>query len=64
MLIIGNFGPGNEFTWGLEYGAEWYLIYRTQADLISLAHDAVGTMPQVSCEVDSTKINNFLVVRQ
>lgn len=64
MLIIGNFGPGNDFTWGLEYGAEWYLIYRTQAELIKLAQDAVGAMSLVRCEEDSTKINNFLVVRR
>jgi extracellular factor (EF) 3-hydroxypalmitic acid methyl ester biosynthesis protein len=62
-LVIGNFGPGSPFNWCLEYGAEWYLIYRTQTELVKLAQEALGTSWKIYCEADPTQINNFLVVQ-
>jgi extracellular factor (EF) 3-hydroxypalmitic acid methyl ester biosynthesis protein len=64
MLIIGNFDPCNAFKACMEYCMEWHLIHRTQTDMVRLAREAVGTVPNVACLADPTGVNNFLVVQR
>ena len=64
MLVIGNVDPCNEFKYCMEYCAEWYLIYRTQANLIKLGKDAIGATLKIYCESETTGINNFLIIQK
>jgi extracellular factor (EF) 3-hydroxypalmitic acid methyl ester biosynthesis protein len=63
-LVVGNFDPSNEMKTYMEYGLEWHLIYRTQADMIQLTREAIGPLPRILCESEQTGINNFLVVQK
>lgn len=63
-LIIGNLDPCNELKWLMEYGAEWYVIHRTQADLRKLAQEAVGSASEIYCETEPAGINNLLIIKR
>jgi len=64
MLVVGNFDPCNPFKACLEYCAEWYLIHRSQAEMVRLAREVVGPVSEISCEAEPTGINNFLIVKR
>ena len=64
LLVIGNYDPCNPFKAGMEYCLEWHLRYRTQAELIQLASDAVGAASRIYCEAEKTGINNFLIIKK
>ncbi len=63
-LIVGNFDPCNTFKGCLEYCLEWPLIYRSQEELVRLAKKSVGSTTGISCEAESTGINNFLIIER
>ncbi|HXF90496.1 MAG TPA: hypothetical protein VNJ29_01035, partial [Candidatus Nitrosotenuis sp.] len=62
-LIIGNFDPSNEFKCFMDYVAEWYLIYRTKEEMLSLAN-GIPQYRNIWCESEETGINNFLVIEK
>jgi len=64
LLIIGNYDPNYHFKWFLAYGAEWFKFYRTQADLLRVAREAIGEGPKIHCETEPTGIDNFLIVQR
>lgn len=62
-LVIGNFDPSNEFKCFMDYVAEWYLIYRTKEEMLSLAN-GIPQYRNIYCESEETGINNFLVIEK
>jgi extracellular factor (EF) 3-hydroxypalmitic acid methyl ester biosynthesis protein len=64
MLVIGNFERSDTIKILMEYSLEWYLIYRTQNDLLRLANEAVPGEACIFCEAEPTGINNFLIIKR
>ncbi|HOS98034.1 MAG TPA: class I SAM-dependent methyltransferase, partial [Deltaproteobacteria bacterium] len=58
-LIIGNFGIYNPQRFIMEYGAEWFLIHRSEDELKRLASDLPGD-PHVVVEKEPEGVNLFL----
>jgi SAM-dependent methyltransferase len=58
-LIIGNFGPHNPQRFKMEYGAEWFLIHRSEEELKGLAR---GLPEDVALHVEKEPegVNLFL----
>ena len=63
ILIIGNFDPSNETKNYLEYVMEWYLIHRNDREMEDLAR-FLSQNWHFSVRKESTKINNFLIVKK
>lgn len=61
-LIIGNLDVSNEARYFMEYGAEWYVLYRTPQELIQMVE---GVSPsQVFVETDEEGTQLYLTVRK
>lgn len=58
-LIIGNFGPYNPQRFKMEYGAEWFLIHRSEEDLKDLAQGLPEDV-SLSVEKEPEGVNLFL----
>lgn len=61
LMIIGNFGPYNPQRFIMEFGAEWFLIYRSEGHLKSLASDLPGN-PLLGIEREPEGVNLFLTI--
>lgn len=62
-LIIGNFGVLNDSRYYMEYGAEWFLLYRTEEEMIELA-EGLPPDAQISIEKDESGAQLYLVIRK
>ncbi len=61
-LIIGNLDVSNEARYFMEYGAEWYVLYRTPQALVQMVE---GISPvQVFVETDEEGTQLYLTVRK
>ncbi|MFY9398771.1 MAG: PilZ domain-containing protein [Desulfomonilia bacterium] len=58
-MIIGNFGPYNPQRFKMEYGAEWFLIHRSEEDLKDLAR-GLPEDATLSVEKEPEGVNLFL----
>lgn len=63
ILIIGNFGIYNPQRFIMEYGAEWFLIHRSEDEMVRLAANLPGT-PQSVVEKEPEGVNLFLNIRK
>jgi extracellular factor (EF) 3-hydroxypalmitic acid methyl ester biosynthesis protein len=61
LMIIGNFGPYNPQKFIMEFGSEWFLIYRNEEDLKRLASDLPGN-PTLAVEKEPEGVNLFLTI--
>lgn len=61
LMIIGNFGPYNPQRFFMEFGAEWFLVYRSEEHLKSLASDLPGN-PLLGIEKEPEGVNLFLTI--
>lgn len=59
LMIIGNFGQYNPQRFIMEFGAEWFLIYRSEEDLKGLASSLPGN-PLLAMEKEPEGVNLFL----
>jgi chemotaxis methyl-accepting protein methylase len=60
-LIIGNFGEHNPQRFIMEFGGEWFLIYRSEEDFKVLAQGLPGD-PHLSVEKEPEGVNLFLTI--
>ena len=60
---IGNMDPGNPSRWMFEHHLDWFLLYRTKAEMLEFGQAAVpnGRMEVIE---DATGTNPFLVVQK
>jgi SAM-dependent methyltransferase len=58
-LVIGNFGPYNPQRFKMEYGAEWFLIHRSEEELKDLARGLPEDV-RLSVEKEPEEVNLFL----
>lgn len=63
LLVVGNFGTYNPQRFIMEYGAEWFLIHRSEEGLAALASGLPGG-PQPVVEKEPEGVNLFLNVRR
>jgi chemotaxis methyl-accepting protein methylase len=63
VLVIGNFGTHNPQRFIMEFGAEWFLIYRSEEEMKALAAGLPGN-PELSVEKEPEGVNLFLVVKK
>lgn len=61
LMIIGNFGPYNPQRFIMEFGSEWFLVYRSEGHLKSLASDLPGN-PLLGIEKEPEGVNLFLTI--
>ncbi len=61
-LLIGNFHVTNPDRYFLEYWGDWYLIYRTEEDLVNLFEQAPSS--NVSVIFDDQGIQMFLHIKK
>lgn len=61
-LIIGNLDASNEARYFMEYGAEWYVLYRTPQELIQMVEGISSA--QVFVETDEEGTQLYLTVRK
>lgn len=62
-LIVGNFNVSNDSRYYMEYAAEWFLLYRTQEEMI----DLTGGLPadaEVSIERDEEGSQLYLIIKK
>lgn len=59
-MIIGNFSPYNPSRKCMEIMVEWFLIHRSNADLLKLAHEAGIPLNAVYVDQEPLGINLFL----
>lgn len=62
MMIIGNYGEGTPFRAFMELGYEWYLIYRSNKELLQLADGILETEKLVTIEQEPLGFIKFLVI--
>jgi len=60
---IGNMDGSNPGRWMFEHHLDWFLIYRTTAEMLEFGRTAVPDAPMEIVK-DATGINPFLVVRK
>lgn len=62
-ILIGNMDPGNPARWMFEHHLDWFLLYRTQEEMVAFARKAV---PEAEIHIveDDTGINPFVVIRK
>jgi len=58
-LIVGNFGPYNPQKFKMEYGSEWFLIYRSEEEIKDFARGLPEDIT-VSVEREPEGVNLFL----
>ncbi|MFH0895238.1 MAG: class I SAM-dependent methyltransferase [Bacteroidota bacterium] len=63
-LIIGNFSPANSTRQYMEIIGNWYLIHRTESELISLARGAISAKASFHVEKEPLGVNNFLFLKK
>jgi len=63
ILIIGNFGTYNPQRFIMEFGGEWFLIYRSEEDLKALAAGLPGS-PRLLVEKEPEGVNLFMVIKK
>ncbi|MCU0575369.1 MAG: class I SAM-dependent methyltransferase [Desulfobacterota bacterium] len=63
LLAIGNFGLYNPQRFIMEYGAEWFLIHRSEDEMKRLASDLPGK-PSMIVEKEPEGINLFLNIEK
>ena len=65
QIIIGNFDEATNIScrYTMEYGAEWYLIYRNEKLMMDLA-SKVKDAGSIYVEKEQTGLNDFLVIRK
>jgi len=63
LLTIGNFGTYNPQRFIMEYGAEWFLIHRSEDELKRLASGLPGN-PGLVVEKEPEGVNLFLNIRK
>lgn len=63
LLIVGNFGTYNPQRFIMEYGAEWFLIHRSEDDLMALAR-GLPDNPEMIVEKEPEGVNLFLNIRK
>ncbi len=63
QIIIGNFDEANNYRYNMEYGGEWYLIYRNEKLMMDLA-SKVKDAGSIYVEKEQTGLNDFLVIRK
>ena len=62
-LIIGNFDISNDSRYYMEYAAEWFLLYRSEDEMIDLA-EGLPADSQISIERDESGAQLYLVIRK
>ena len=62
-LIIGNFGMHNPQRFKMEYGSEWFLIHRSEEDLLELTRGLPQDVP-INVEKEPEGINLFLNIQK
>lgn len=62
-LVIGNLDVSNDARYFMEYGAEWYVLYRTPQELIQMV-EGVSPPPQVFVETDEEGTQLYLTLRK
>ncbi len=62
QLIVGNFTRG-DFSYFIEYGANWFLTYRNREDLRRIVPGDIAPR-QVEIESESSGVNLFLCLRK
>ena len=63
VLIIGNFGPYNPQQFIMEYGSEWFLVYRSEQDLMELGK-SIPENALISVEKEPEGVNLFLNIQK
>ncbi|HPI92290.1 MAG TPA: class I SAM-dependent methyltransferase [Deltaproteobacteria bacterium] len=63
LLTVGNFGIYNPQRFIMEYGAEWFLIHRSEEELKRLATDLPDN-PDMIVEKEPEGVNLFLNIRK
>lgn len=63
VLIIGNFVAGNPFGYFIEYASDWFLIYRSEQEMLCLAPDDVPEDHRW-VETEPSGVNLFLCIRK
>lgn len=62
-LIIGNFDLSNDSRYYMEYGLEWYLLYRTPEEIVRFAGE-ISSLSRISVEMDERKVQLYLVAEK
>lgn len=62
-LIIGNFSIQNKFRFFVEYAGEWFLIHRSQEDLMNLLPNREGYQ-EAFVEDEASRVNLFLNIHR
>lgn len=62
-LVIGNFVKGHPFAYFIEYASDWFLIHRSEAEMLSLAPSGVFK-ENTWVERDPSGVNLFLCIRK
>lgn len=62
-LIVGNFGPYNPQRFIMDYGSEWFLLYRSEEDLKALASGLPEDV-SIAVEREPEGINLFLIIKK
>jgi extracellular factor (EF) 3-hydroxypalmitic acid methyl ester biosynthesis protein len=62
-LIVGNFGPANDSRFYMEYGLEWYLLYRDPKEMIRLA-ETIPLSSRVCIDTDEKGVQLYLIIEK
>ena len=62
-MIIGNFVTGNPFGYFMEYACDWFLIHRSEQEMLSLAPDDVPEDHRW-VETEPSGVNLFLCIKR
>lgn len=61
VLVIGNFGTLNPQRFIMEFGGEWFLIYRSEEEMMALGAGLPGN-PDLVVEKEPEGVNLFLII--
>lgn len=62
-LVIGNFVKGHPFAYFIEYASDWFLIHRSEAEMLSLAPSG-AFKENTWVEREPSGVNLFLCIRK
>lgn len=62
-LVIGNFVKGHSFSYFIEYASDWFLIHRSEEDMLALAPSEV-LKEHKWVEREPSGVNLFLCIRK
>ena len=62
LLIVGNYSNNNPFRSWMELGVEWYLIYRSNNELLSMVNKMENF--KITIEQEPLGIIKFLVLKK